>query len=133
MHTAWNACSAFSMRECLNSVDRLVGDLPAQQPAFQLPPQQAAFPLRTLHEAAVLLGSAGQVGDDLIHGAVGNILVHGESCLTWIKQHRDTVDHWFTGEDKCLSIYLVCVVITYWNRSLIGVFKLLSIIKFLDT
>lgn len=75
------------MRGRLDSVGRPVDKLTAQQPAFQLPPQQAAFSLRALHEAAVLLGPAGQIGDDLIHGSVGNIFVHWKSCLTCF-QHR---------------------------------------------
>lgn len=92
--TARNPCAAFSVQGCLDSVDRPVDNLTAQQPAFQLPPQQAAFSLGALHEAAVLLGSAGQVRDDFVHGAVGNILIDGKSCLTWFKHSTET--QWIT-------------------------------------
>lgn len=88
MRAAWNACAAFSMRGCLNSVGRPVDKLTTQQPALQLPPQQAALLLRPLHEAAVLLGPAGQVGDDLVHGSIGDILVHRKTCLTCFKRSK---------------------------------------------
>lgn len=77
---------AFEARGRAGSVGRPVDQLTAQQPALQLPPQQAALSLGALHEAAVLLGAAGQVGDDLVHGPVGNVLVDWESSLACLRQ-----------------------------------------------
>lgn len=71
-----------------HSVDGLVDELASQDPALQLCPQQAALPLRALHEAAVLLSAAGQVGDDFIHGAVGDVLVDRETRLTCLRRSK---------------------------------------------
>lgn len=69
-------------------VDRFVEQLSTEESALQLLPQQAALPLRTLHEAAVLLRSARQVRDDLVHRAVRHILIHRESRLTCSQKHK---------------------------------------------
>ena len=58
-----------------DSVDRLVENLPAQHPALQLGPQQAALSLGSLHEAAVLLSAARQIRDDLVDRAIRDVLV----------------------------------------------------------
>lgn len=63
------------------SVDRLVENLSAQHPAFQLSPQQAALSLGSFHEAAVLLSTARQVRNDLIDWAIWNVLVDWETSL----------------------------------------------------
>lgn len=76
----------FSWRRAVTLVDGLVEDLPAQQPALQLGPQQVALSLGALHEAAVLLSAAGQVGDDLVDGAVRDVLVDGETGLTCLER-----------------------------------------------
>lgn len=76
----------FSWRRAETLVDGLVEDLPAQQPALQLSPQQVALSLGALHEAAVLLSAAGQVGDDLVDGAVRDVLVDGETGLTCLER-----------------------------------------------
>lgn len=73
-----------------HSVDGLVEELTSQDPALQLRPQQAALPLRALHEATVLLSAAGKVGDDFIHGAVGDVLVDRETRLTCAKKAKDS-------------------------------------------
>lgn len=64
------------------SVNRLIEDLSGEQPALHLLPQQAALSLRSLHEAAVLLSTPGQVRDHLIDGAVWDVLVHRKTRLT---------------------------------------------------
>lgn len=69
-------------------VGGLVDELTGQDPALQLRPQQAALSLRALHEAAVLLGTAGQVGDDFIHRAVGDVLVDRETRLTCLRRSK---------------------------------------------
>lgn len=69
-------------------VDRFVEQLSTEESALELLPQQAALPLRTLHEATVLLRSARQVRDDLVHRAVRHILVHRESHLTCSQKHK---------------------------------------------
>ena len=72
------------------SVNRLVEDLPAQHPADQLLPQQGALLLGPLHHAAVLLGPAGQVGDDLVHRPVRHVLVDRETGLACDQEKRRT-------------------------------------------
>lgn len=69
---------------------RPIGELSTEHPALQLRPQQRALSPRALHEAAVLLGAAGQVRDDLVHRAVGHVLVHGETCLTCLDKRAGT-------------------------------------------
>lgn len=69
-------------------VDRFVEQLSTEESALELLPQQAALSLGTLHEAAVLLRSARQVRDDLVHRAVRHILVHREPRLTCSQKHK---------------------------------------------
>lgn len=53
-----------------------------EEPPFDLPPEKVPLPVRPLYEAPVLLRPPGQVGQHLIHRAVGHILVDGETGLT---------------------------------------------------
>ncbi len=69
-------------------VDRFIEQLSTEESALELLPQQAALSLWTLHEAAVLLRSARQVRDDLVHRAVRHILVHREPRLTCSQKHK---------------------------------------------
>ncbi len=69
-------------------VHRFIEQLSTEESALELLPQQAALSLRTLHEAAVLLRSARQVRDDLVHRAVRHILVHREPRLTCSQKHK---------------------------------------------
>lgn len=64
-----------------DSVNRLVDNLTSQQPAFQLLPQQAPLSSGSLHEATVLLSTAGQIRDYFVDGAVRNVLVDWKACL----------------------------------------------------
>jgi len=59
-----------------------------EQPPLDLPPEQVPLPVRPLHKAPVLLGPPGQVGQHLVHWAVGHVLVDGEASLTWKERGR---------------------------------------------
>lgn len=71
-----------------DSVDRLVEHLTSQHPALQLLPQQAALSLGSFHEATVLLSAARQIRNDLVDRSIWNILIDGETSLTFFK-HRE--------------------------------------------
>lgn len=58
-------------------------EAPCEDPPLDLPPEKVPLPVRPLHEAPVLLGPAGQVGQHLVHWAVGHVLVDREAGLTW--------------------------------------------------
>lgn len=77
-----NAYTAVSMLWSCDLVDRLVENLTTQHPTFQLRPQQAALSLGSLHEATVLLCTARQIRNDFVDGAIRDILIDWETCLT---------------------------------------------------
>lgn len=80
-------------------VNRLVNNLTSQQSALQLLPQQASLSLGSLHEAAVLLSTAGQVGDYFIDRAVRNVFIDRKTCLACFQiREGDSV---FTVSTMC--------------------------------
>lgn len=85
--TRWNADCGYVPAH--PSVNGRVEDLPGEQPALQLLPEQAALSLRSLHEAAVLLSAAGQVRYHLVDGAVWNVFVNRETRLTCFNERAE--------------------------------------------
>lgn len=80
-------------------VNRLVDNLTSQQSAPQLLPQQAPLSLGSLHDPAVLLSTAGQVGDYFIDRAVWNVFVDWKTCLACFQiREGDSV---FTATTMC--------------------------------
>lgn len=102
-------CSAVEMEVswcwCCSLVDRFVEQLSTEESALELLPQQAALSLRSLHEAAVLLRSARQVRDDLVHRAVRHILVHWESRLTCSQKHTHVMNQDICSFPRCSALH----------------------------
>ena len=57
--------------------------LPTHQPVPQLPSQQLLLLLQLDQDALVLMSSSGGVGQHLVHGAVGHVLVYTVARLAW--------------------------------------------------
>lgn len=64
-----------------------VKNLTTEHSALQLPRQQGALSLGTLHEATVLLSTTGQIWNNLVDWAVWDVLVDWETGLTCF-QHK---------------------------------------------
>lgn len=57
-------------------------EVSCEETPLDLFPEQVPLAVRSLHEAPVLLGPAGQVRQHLPHRPIGHVLVHGETSLT---------------------------------------------------
>lgn len=96
-------------------VNRLVDNLTSQQSAPELLPQQAPLSLGSLHDPAVLLSTAGQVGDYFIDRAVWNVFVDWKTCLACFQiREGDSV---FTVTTMCeygaCSRYILLIIQEY--------------------
>lgn len=56
-------------------------EVSCEETPLDLFPEQVPLAVRSLHEAPVLLGPAGQVRQHVVHRPVGDVLVHGEASL----------------------------------------------------
>lgn len=56
-------------------------EVSCEETPLDLFPEQVPLSGRSLHEAPVLLGSAGQVRQHLTHRPIGHVLVHGKTSL----------------------------------------------------